>query len=87
MSDFYKILGSGLNLEPPPIVQLQSIPISHGKRLRKIEENIVSLICGQVKAAAVARIKVESKRACCRFLRPLPRGEMNRSTMHSHINT
>jgi hypothetical protein len=87
MSDFYEVLERGLNLQPPSIFQLQPISIGHGYRLRKVEKNIVSLICGQAKAAAVARIKVESKRACCRFLRPLPRGEMNRSTMHSHIST
>jgi hypothetical protein len=85
--DFYKILGSSLDLYPPPVFQLQSISISHRNRLRKIEENIVALVCGQAKAAAMARVKVESKRACRLFLRPLPRRYMNRSTMHRHIST
>jgi hypothetical protein len=87
MSDFYEVLGSSLNLQPPAIVQLQSISVGHGNRLRKIEENIVALICRQSKAAAVARVKVESKRACRLFLRPLARREINCSTMHGHLST
>ncbi len=73
MSDFYEVLGSGLNLQPPPIVQLQAISIGHGNRLRKIEKNIVALIRRQAKAAAMARVKVESKRACRLFFRPMAR--------------
>jgi hypothetical protein len=38
---------------------LQSISVSHGNRFRKIEENIVALICDQSKAATMARVKVE----------------------------
>jgi hypothetical protein len=77
MSDFYEILRCGLNLYPSSVVQLQPTSISHGNRLRKIEENIVALICGQAKAAAVARIEVESKRTYCLFLRPFPRREIS----------
>ena len=87
MSDFYKILRSRLNLQPPSIVQLQPVSFGHCNRFWKIKKNIVSLICGQAKAATMAFIKVEGKRACRLFLRPLPRGEMNGSTMHRHINT
>jgi hypothetical protein len=59
--DFDDLLGRGLNLEPPPVIQLQAIPIGHGDRLRKVEKNILALICGQAKAASMTRIKIESE--------------------------
>ena len=87
MSDFDNIFCSGLNLQPPSIFQLQPVTIGHSDRLRKIEENIVPLICGQAKTATMALVEIESKGARRLFLRPLPRGEMNGSTMHRHIST
>jgi hypothetical protein len=60
---------------------LQPISVGHGNRLRKIEKNIVPLISGQAKAAAVTRVKVESKRSCCVFRWPTPGGSMNGSAM------
>ena len=77
MSDLYEVLGSGLNLQPPSIFQLQPISIGHGNRLRKVEKNIIPLICRQAKAAAMARVEIESERTCCLFLRPLARGEID----------
>jgi hypothetical protein len=77
MSDFYEVLERGLNLQPPSIFQLQPISIGHGYRLRKVEKNIVALICPQTKAAAMACVEIESERTCCLFLRPLARGEIN----------
>ena len=62
----------GLNLEPPSVFKLQPISISHGNRLRKVEKNIFTLIRRQAKAAAMARVKIESERSCCLFLRPMP---------------
>ena len=58
MSDFNEVLGSGLNLQPPSIFQLQPISIGHRNRLRKVKKNIVPLICRQTKAAAMACVKV-----------------------------
>jgi hypothetical protein len=81
MSDFYEVLGSSLNLQPPSIFQLQPISVGHGNRLRKVEKNIVPLICRQTKAAAMARVEVESERACRLLRRPIPGGSMNRSAM------
>jgi hypothetical protein len=77
MSDFYQLLERGLNLQPPSIFQLQPISIGHGYRLRKVEKNIVPLICRQTKAAAMACVEIESERTRCLFLRPLARGEIN----------
>jgi hypothetical protein len=84
VSDFDDILGSGLNLKPSSIVQLQPVSLSHRNGFWKIKENIIALICGQAKAAAMTLVKLEGKRACCLFLRPMPRREMNGSTMHCH---
>src|SRR6516225_5056501 len=42
MSDFDDILGSGLHLQPPSIVQPQSVPIRHGNCLGKVQKDIFS---------------------------------------------
>jgi hypothetical protein len=97
MSDFDNELRRSLNLEPSTIFELQAISISHGNRLRKVEQDIFALIPSQANAASMARVKIESERSCCVFLRPIPRRSMNGSTMsgitvngsvmrsHSHI--
>ncbi len=77
MPDFYNKLRSGLNLEPPPIVKLQAISIGHRNRLRKVEKDILALIPSQSNAAAMARVKIQSERACRLLLRPIPGGAMN----------
>jgi hypothetical protein len=63
MSDFHELLMGGLDLKPPSIFELQPISISHCGRLRKIKQDIVTLIRGQKKTPTVTRIKVESERA------------------------
>jgi hypothetical protein len=87
MPDFDNKFRSGLDLQPSSIVQLQAISIRHCTGFRKIEKDIFSLISSQTNAAAVARVKIERESACQLFLRPLPGGAMNRSTMHRHIST
>ena len=77
MSDFYEVLGSSLNPQPPSIFQLQPISVGHGNRLRKIKKDIVPLICRQTKTAAMARVEIERERACRLFLRPLAGGKIN----------
>jgi hypothetical protein len=74
VSDFDNILRGGLNSQPSSIVQLQPVSFSHGNRFWKIKKNVVTLISGQTIAATMAMVKIESKRACRFFLRPLPRG-------------
>jgi hypothetical protein len=87
MPDFDNGLRRGLNREPPPIFKLKAISVGHRDRFRKIEKDIFTLIRSQANAAAMARIKIESKSACRLFLRPKPGGSMNRSAMHRHIST
>jgi hypothetical protein len=77
MPNFDKQLGSSLNLQQPPIVQLQAISVGHGNRLRKIEKDIFALVRGQANATAMARVEIESDGACRRFVRPIPGGAMN----------
>jgi hypothetical protein len=60
VSDFDDLLGRGLDLEPPPIIQLQAIPIGHSDRLWKVEKDLFALICCQAKAASMTRVKIES---------------------------
>jgi len=76
-----------LNHEPPPILKLHTIPISHGDRLRKIEKDILSLIHREPNPAPMARIEVERKNACGIFLRPMPSRAMNESGVYCHIST
>ena len=61
-----------LNHEPPPILKLHTIPISHGDRLRKIEKDILSLIHRKPNPASVPGIEIECDSACGIFLRPMP---------------
>jgi hypothetical protein len=97
MSDFDNELRRSLNLEPPTIFELQAISISHGNRLGKIEKDIFALIPSQANSASMARVKIESKRACRIFRRPIPGESMsgcamsgitvNGSVMCSHSHT
>jgi hypothetical protein len=70
MRDFHNQLRGGPNLQPPAIFKLQAVSICHRDRLRKIEEDIFSLICRQPNAAAVARFKIKRENAGCLLLRP-----------------
>jgi hypothetical protein len=76
-----------LNHEPPPIVKLHTISISHGDSLRKIEQDILALIGRQPNPAPMARIEIECDSACGIFLRPIPGRSMNESRVYRHINT
>jgi hypothetical protein len=85
-------LGRGLNFEPPSIFQLQTISIRHGNGLWKIEKDILALIRSKANAASMPRVKIQSKRACRLFLRPMPGWSMsgstvNWNTLHSDLNT
>jgi hypothetical protein len=84
VSDFHNQLLSSLNLQPPPIFQLQAIAISHCNGLRKVKEDIFAMIRSQANTAAVARVEIESESACRFFLRPMPGGAMNGSALHCH---
>ena len=66
-----------LNHEPPPIVELHTISISHGDSLWKIEKNILALIRSEPNPAPMARIEIECDSAYGSFLRPMPGRAMN----------
>ena len=76
-----------LNHEPPPIVKLHTISISHGDSLWKIEKDILALIRREPNPAPMARIEIECDSACGIFLRPIPGRSMNESRVYRHINT
>jgi hypothetical protein len=77
MPDLDNELGSGLNLQQPSIVKLQTVSISHGNRLRKVEKHIFALVRGQANATAMARVEIERDGACRLFLRPMPGDAVN----------
>jgi hypothetical protein len=66
-----------LNHEPPPIVKLHTISISHGDSLWKIEKDILPLIRREPNPASVPGIEIERDSACGIFLRPMPGRTMN----------
>jgi hypothetical protein len=72
--DFDNKLGSGPNLQQSPILELQAISIGHGNGSWKIENEFLALISDQANATSVTRVKIESDRTCCLFLRPMPGG-------------
>ena len=78
---------SGLNLQPPPILELQAISIGHRNRFREVEKDIFALIRSETNAPTMARVKVEDESACGIFLRPMPGCSMNRSTVNGHTST
>jgi hypothetical protein len=82
MADFHNQLLSSLNLQPPPIFQLQAIAIGHRDGLRKVKEDIFAIICSQANTAAVARVEIESESACRFFFRPMAGGAVNGSIAH-----
>src|SRR5580700_1167302 len=53
-----------LNHEPPPIVKLHTISISHSDSLRKIEKDILALIRREPNPAPMACIEIERDGAC-----------------------
>jgi hypothetical protein len=58
MTCFDDALKSGLDLEPPSVVQLQAVSIGHRNRFWKVEEDIFAVISGQANAAAVTGVEV-----------------------------
>jgi hypothetical protein len=71
-----KLRGS-LDVQPPPILELQAISVAHRNRGLKVEKHIFALIRSQANPAAMARVKIEDYRACRSFLRPMTSGTMN----------
>jgi hypothetical protein len=84
MPDFENRLVSGLNLDPPAVIELQSVSVGHGNCFRKIEKDIFTSVHRKANAAAMALVKIERESSCCFFLRPVPCTAMNRSVFHCH---
>ena len=72
-----KRLCGSLNPEPPSVVKLHTISISHGDSLWKIEKDILALIRREPNPAPMARVEIERDGACGSFLRPMPGRAMN----------
>ena len=66
-----------LNHEPPPIVKLHTISISHGDSLWKIEKDILALIRREPNPAPMARIEIERDSARGILFWPMPGRTMN----------
>ena len=77
-------LGSGLDLQQPPVFKLQGISIGHRNRFRKVEKDVFALIRNESDAAAMARVEIERERTRRRLLGPVPRETMDESVMHRH---
>jgi hypothetical protein len=75
--DLDNLFRGRLNHEPPPIVKLHTISISHGDSLWKIEKDILALIRREPNPAPMARIEIERDSACGSFLWPVPGRTMN----------
>jgi len=75
--DFDDRLRSRPHHEQSPISKLQGVAVSHGNRFRKIEKYVLALIRNEVDAAAMARVEIESERACRLFGRPMSRLAVN----------
>jgi len=84
MSDFDDGLWSGVNLQPPPIVELQAISIRHRNGFRKVEQDIFALVSRHADATAMARVKIERQRASGLFLWPMSGRPMNTSAVYLH---
>jgi hypothetical protein len=84
VSDLYNRFRGGLDLEPSPVLELQSVSIGHGNRLLKIEKDIFTLVRRQANAPAMTRVKIEREGSGCFFFQPVPRGAVNRSVLHCH---
>jgi hypothetical protein len=82
-----KRLCGRLNPEPPPVVKLHTISISHGDSLWKIEKDILALIRREPNSASVPGIEIERDSACGIFLRPMPGRAMDGSGVYRHIST
>jgi hypothetical protein len=87
MSCLNNELSSGLNLQPPPILELQAVSIGHRNRFREVEKDIFALIRGETNAATMARVKVERESTRRLFFGPVPGSAMNRSGVDGHIST
>jgi hypothetical protein len=77
MRDFNERLLSRSNFEPPPILELQAIPICHCNGFWKVEENIVAIVRREPNTPAVALLEIQSQDPRSFVRRPLAVSTMN----------
>jgi hypothetical protein len=87
MPDFDNVFSSGLDSEPPPVLELQAVSLGHRNRFREVEKDIFALIRGETNAATMARVKVKGESTRRLFFGPVPGGAMNRSRVDRHVST
>src|SRR5262245_2486747 len=77
--DFHEGLGGGSDPEPGPVVELQSVAVGHGDRLRQIKQDVLAVVCRKANAASMTRVEIESESAGGPFFRPVSSEAMNKS--------
>jgi hypothetical protein len=60
MSNLDEELDRGFNLQPFAVIKLQAVTMRHSDSSRKVEKNVFAVICRQLDAAAMARLKIKS---------------------------
>jgi hypothetical protein len=75
------------HMQPPPVVELQTVSIGHGDRLRQIEKNLFAIVGSQANATPVTPIELESQSTYRSLIRPLAYPSMDTSAMKSHVST
>ena len=73
--------------QPPPVVELQTVSIDHGDRLRQIEKNLFTVVGSQANATPVTPIELESHSTYRSLIRPLAYPSMDTGAMKSHVST
>lgn len=84
VSNFDNGFRSSLNLQPPPIIELQPVSVGHSNRFRKIEKDLFSLVHRQENTPAVAGVEIQGESSYRFFFGPVSCGAMNGSDLHGH---
>jgi len=87
VADLDDQLRGRLDPQPRPVFKLQTISMSHGHCLRKVEKDLTPLIRGQANTAAMPLIEIESDGANRFLFRPVTGRMMRHGAMHRHLST
>jgi hypothetical protein len=85
--DFNGELQRSLDLQPSPIVQLQTIAVRHRNRRWQIEKDFFALVRSHANPPTMAGVEVESQSPCRRCVRPTACRTMNGSSVQGHVST
>src|SRR5215472_4353988 len=83
MPDFDNVLGSGLDLQPPSIVQPQPVPVRQGNCLGKVQKDIFSVVRHETNSPAVTCVEIKGESADGLLFRPVSSGAMDGSALHN----